>query len=321
MKIKEVEITANVAWSPKDQYPILLAAGTAAQQLDASFDTTSKLEVYSVNLNENGHDMPKLASLPQEQRFHSLVWAPKVLVGGMERGFVQVYDVSKLLKNENPLIFSKDKHTGSVNSLDLNPFQNNLLASGASDSEIFIWDLNKLSMPMTPGAKSQPLEEVKSVAWNRQVQHILASTASSKCVVFDLRKNEPIIKVSSDATSGARMKYKPVAWHPEVATQLCLASEDDYSPVIQIWDLRLASSPLKTLAAHSKGILSLAWCNQDSDLMMSCGRDNRIITWNPNSNVENGEVLCEILHSSQWTFNVSWCPRNPAMIAASSFDR
>lgn len=33
--------------------------------------------------------------------------------------------------------------------------QGNLLASGANDSEIFIWDLNNLSVPMTPGSKSQ----------------------------------------------------------------------------------------------------------------------------------------------------------------------
>ena len=221
-------------------------------------------------------------------------------------------------QQDNVVVFSKDKHTGAVNSLDLNPFQGNLMASGASESEIFIWDLNKLSMPMTPGAKAQPLEEVKCVAWNRQVQHILASTASSKCVVWDLRKNEPIIKVSD--TSGARMRYKPVAWHPEVATQLCIASEDDHTPVIQIWDLRLASSPLKTLDAHTKGVLSIAWCEQDSDLLMSCGKDMKILCWNPNSQQENGEVLCELAHSSSWSFDLEWCPRNPAVIAASRYE-
>ncbi len=327
MKVKQVEVTANVAWSPKDNYPILLAAGTAAQQLDASFDTTSVLDVYSLNLGEPDHAMPKVASMPQEHRFHSLVWGSTpqmsqgVMIGGMERGFLQVFDAARLLKGgqDNPLLFSKDKHVGAVNALDLNPFQGNLLASGASDSEIFIWDLNKLTMPMTPGAKSQPLEDVRAVAWNRQVQHILASTSPSKCVVWDLRKNEPIIKVS-DSNAGGRMRYKPVAWHPEVATQLCIASEDDHSPAIQIWDLRLASSPLKTLDAHTKGVLSVAWCQEDSDLLLSCGRDNKIICWNPNSNVDGGEVLCQLSHSSQWSFNVAWCPRNPAVIAASSFD-
>jgi len=31
----------------------------------------------------------------------------------------------------------------------------NLVASGASESEIFIWDLNNPDKPMTPGAKAQ----------------------------------------------------------------------------------------------------------------------------------------------------------------------
>ena len=37
MKIKEINRTANVAWSPQEHHPIYLAAGTAAQQLDATF--------------------------------------------------------------------------------------------------------------------------------------------------------------------------------------------------------------------------------------------------------------------------------------------
>ena len=35
----------------------------------------------------------------------------------------------------------------------------------------------------------------------------------------------------------------------------------------QIWDLRLASSPLRTLEQHQRGILSLAWCKQVSTLV------------------------------------------------------
>lgn len=37
MKVKEIERTANVAWSPVKQHPIYMVAGTAAQQLDATF--------------------------------------------------------------------------------------------------------------------------------------------------------------------------------------------------------------------------------------------------------------------------------------------
>jgi protein transport protein SEC31 len=33
----------------------------------------------------------------------------------------------------------------------------NLVASGAGESEIFIWDLNSPDKPMTPGTKAQVL--------------------------------------------------------------------------------------------------------------------------------------------------------------------
>ena len=113
-----------------------------------------------------------------------------------------------------------------------------------------------------------------------------------------------------------------VAWHPDVATQMCIASEDDKSPVIQLWDLRLASSPLRVLERHSRGVLGVSWCDSDSDLLMSCGKDNRIYCWNPNSNVPGGEVVCELSSNNDgcWSFDISWCRRNPAVIATSSFD-
>jgi len=328
MKVKEIDATANMAWSPGPAVPIMIAAGTSAQQLDASFNTSSSLDIYELDLTDSNNEMGKLCSFGVDNRYHKLVWGDAgmangdrekgVIVGGLDRGFISIYDAGKLIKGqENPIIFSKDKHTGPVTALDFNPFQSNLLASGASESEIFIWDLNRLQTPMSPGAKSQPIDDVRCIAWNRQVQHILASTFSTRCVVWDLRKNEPIIKVS-DSTS--RVRCKAVEWNPEVATQLCIASEDDQTPVIQIWDLRLASSPLRTLEYHQRGILSLAWCKQDSDLLLSCGKDNRILCWNPNSNQPGGEVLCELGTSNQWSFEISWCPRNPAVLATSSFD-
>ena len=42
-----------------------------------------------------------------------------------------------------------------------------------------------------------------------------------------------------------QMQCIDVAWHPEIATQLVLASEDDHAPVVQLWDLRFATSPMK----------------------------------------------------------------------------
>ncbi|CAG9767294.1 unnamed protein product [Ceutorhynchus assimilis] len=323
MKVKDIERTANVAWSPKNQHPIYIAAGTAASQLDASFSTNAALEIYSLNISEPGPDTQLASSVSSEHRFHKLIWGPAggdslgTIIGGCDDGLLQIYSASKLLKNENALVGKQQKHSGPVHALDFNSFQQNLFATGAGESEIFIWDLNNTNTPMSPGSKSQPLEDVLSVAWNKQVQHILASSFASKCVIWDLRKNEPIIKLTDTVS---RIRWKMVAWHPEVATQLCLASEEDHSPVIQLWDLRFATSPLKTLENHQRGVLAVSWCEHDSDLLVSCGKDDRILCWNPNSNQTNGEVLSEICKTNQWSFDVVWSPKNPVLIACPNYD-
>ncbi|XP_041691988.2 protein transport protein Sec31A isoform X4 [Coregonus clupeaformis] len=324
MRLKEIQRTAHPAWSPAPHHPICLALGTSAQQLDASFNTAAALEIFQVDFADPSLDMKLKGSLPTSNRLHSLVWVNfgagedglgGRLIGGSDNGMVTVYSPEAIVTSgAEAIIGQSDKHTGPVRALDFNPFQSNLLASGANDSEIYIWDLNNFSNPMTPGTKSQPPEDISVVSWNQQVQHILASAnPSGKAVVWDLRKNEPIIKISDHSN---RMHCSGMLWHPEVATQLVLASEDDRMPVIQMWDLRFATSPLKVLENHTRGLLSIAWSQADPELLLSSAKDNRILCWNPNT----GEVIYELPTTNQWCFDIQWCPRNPGLLSAASFD-
>jgi protein transport protein SEC31 len=328
MKIKELQKSVNVAWSPAQQTPVMLAAGSAAQQLlDTSFNSSNPtLELYSLNLSDSSYDLELVGVQKSQHKFHKLVWSPfdnnsqypnGVIVGGCESGFLKIYSASKMMSGEEALVAQSDKHNGAVRTVDYNPFKSNLIASASTESEIFIWDVNNLSVPMTPGQKTQPLEDVWGVAWNMQVQHILASAFSSRCVIWDLRKNEPIIKLSDQQS---RVRWRCVQWHPDIATQLWLASEDDQMPVIQLWDLRYATAPSKTLQIHSRGILGMTLCPKDTGLMISCAKDNKILCWDANSEDNHGEILAEIASTSQWYSDVTWCPRNPAVVAASSFD-
>ncbi|NXN42295.1 SC31A protein, partial [Rhinoptilus africanus] len=325
MKLKEIDRTAMQAWSPAQQHPIYLATGTSAQQLDATFSTSASLEIFELDLSDPSLDMKSCATFSSSHRYHKLIWGPHsmtsgervsgVLIAGGENGNVILYDPAKIIAGDTEVIIAqKDKHTGPVRALDVNMFQTNLVASGANESEIYIWDLNNFATPMTPGVKTQPLEDISCIAWNRQVQHILASASpSGRATVWDLRKNEPIIKVSDHNN---RMHCSGLAWHPDVATQMVLASEDDRLPVIQMWDLRFASSPLRVLESHTRGILAIAWSMADSELLLSCGKDAKILCSNPNT----GEVLYELPTNTQWCFDIQWCPRNPAVLSAASFD-
>ncbi|XP_051268405.1 protein transport protein Sec31A isoform X1 [Dicentrarchus labrax] len=325
MKLKEINRTAIQSWSPAQHHPIYLATGTSAQQLDASFSTNASLEFFELDLTEPSLDMKSCGSLSSSHRYHKLVWGPYgmdaegqpsgVLIAGGENGNVILYDPAKIMAGESDVIIAEsDRHTGPVRALDVNPFQTNLVASGGNESEIYIWDMNNFGSPMTPGPKTQPQEDISCVSWNRQVQHILASASpSGRASVWDLRKNDLIIKVSDHSN---RMHCSGLAWNPEVATQLVMASEDDRMPVIQMWDLRFATSPFKILENHTRGVLAIAWSLADPELLLSCGKDSRILCWNPNT----GEVLYELPTSSQWCFDIQWCPRNPAVLSAACFD-
>ncbi|KAF8629447.1 hypothetical protein AX15_003441 [Amanita polypyramis BW_CC] len=107
-----------------------------------------------------------------------------------------------------------------------------------------------------------------------------------------------------------------IAWHPDNATRVVTGSEDDTSPIIMVWDLRNARAPEKILTGHEKGVLSLSWCKQDADLLLSCGKDNRALCWNP----QTSEIIGELPSANNWAFQVDWCPRNPDLLATASFD-
>lgn len=83
-----------------------------------------------------------------------------------------------------------------------------------------------------------------------------------------------------------------------------------------LWDLRNVRAPERILSGHQKGVLSVSWCGQDSDLLLSCGKDNRTLVWNP----QTGEIVGELPPSNDWAFQTSWSPRNPDLLATASFD-
>ncbi|KAG8985457.1 protein transport protein S31 [Tulasnella sp. JGI-2019a] len=349
MKLKEIQRTSTFAWSPFSSLP-LIATGTVAGALDASFSNDSQLEIWDPDfINKNDFDLggegkrgPK-GFVTTSSRFNRLAWGnvndarPKgVIAAGMESGELGLWDPEKIVQSAEPaqaLILRNTEHSGPIRGLDFNPIQTNLLATGATEGEIYIWDLKSTdpSKPHAPGNRSTKLDEVTSLAWNCLVPHVLGTSSSSGyTVVWDLRGKKEVVALAygggagtmgggstgSALAAGGRRGMSDVAWHPNNATRLVTSSEDDSSPVIMVWDLRNARAPEKILSGHDKGVLSLSWCRQDADLLLSCGKDNRALCWNP----QTSEIIGELPSSNNWSFQVQWCPRNPDLLATASFD-
>jgi protein transport protein SEC31 len=118
---------------------------------------------------------------------------------------------------ENPI------HTGQIRGLDFNKFQGNLLASAGSNNEVYIWDLTNPNTPYTPGPKSSKLDDITSVSWNGQVQHILATSSSTgHTVVWDLRNRKEVMTLSAPNSNGihaGRRSISSAVWHPDVVSK------------------------------------------------------------------------------------------------------
>ncbi|KAK9471062.1 uncharacterized protein V1510DRAFT_219806 [Dipodascopsis tothii] len=332
VKLKEIPRTAAFAWSPGSHQPFI-ASGTVAGAVDADFSSTTTLDIWDLNLIDksvNGFqlDAPEV-SINTDARFYDLAWGAAsvqrpmgIIAGAQENGALSLWDPQAILdgfSSDTPM-FRSTKHTGPIKSIDFNPKQANLLASAGSKGEFFVWDLDKPGNPsLSIGTStSSRLDEIESIAFNSSVVHILATSGNTGFTsVWDLKSKREVLHLYYPGSSGAgRRGVSSVVWHPENSTKLITASEDDMSPVILMWDLRNANAPEKILTGHEKGVLSLSWCSMDSDLLLSCGKDNRNLLWNPQS----GELLGEYPISTNWVFETRFNPRNPDIFATASFD-
>lgn len=145
------------------------------------------------------------------------------------------------------MLGSETHHKGPVKGLEFNN-TTNLLASAAAEGDIFIWDLNNLSKPYTPGNKSARLEDITSLSWNRQVPHILATGSNNgMTVVWDLKNRREVLQLNNP---NGRKVVTSIAWNPDNATQILTATDDDQNPGIMAWDLRNAHAPERVKIAY-----------------------------------------------------------------------
>ncbi|KAG2638815.1 hypothetical protein PVAP13_2NG639600 [Panicum virgatum] len=284
--IKSAQRAALTALAPDAPY---LAAGTMSGAVDMSFSGDS----YELGLLAGGLSDGSVA-----------VWNPLIMI-------------SSEGKAEDAMVARLEKHTGPVCGLEFSELTPNRLASGAEQGELCIWDLkNPVEPTVYPPLKSvgsSAQAEISCLSWNPKFQHIVATTSSNgMTVVWDLRNQKPLTSFSDSV----RRKSSVLQWNPDMSTQLIVASDDDSSPSLRVWDVRKTISPVREFVGHSKGVIAMSWCPYDSSFLLTCSKDNRTICWDTVS----GEIISELPTSDNWNFDLHWYRKIPGVIAASSFD-
>ncbi|KAK3304246.1 uncharacterized protein B0T15DRAFT_535897 [Chaetomium strumarium] len=317
VRLREIPRTAAFAWSPGTS-PFLVT-GTRSGAVDADFSDETKLELWDLNLDavDQGLELQPIASISTESRFYDIAWGaasdehPRgVVAGAMEDGSLQLWDAAKLLAGEEALMSRDTKHTGPIKALQFNPLRPQVLATAGAKGELFIWDINDTSTAFRLGTAAA--HDIDCVAWNRKVSNILATgSAGGFVTVWDLKTKKASLTLNNN-----RKPVSAIAWDPNNSTNLLTATSDDNTPVILLWNLRNSQAPERTLQGHDQGILSLSWCQQDPGLLISCGKDNRTLVWNP----QTGERYGEFPEATNWTFLTRFNPGNPNLMATASFD-
>ncbi|ROV89233.1 hypothetical protein VMCG_09884 [Cytospora schulzeri] len=321
VRLREVPRTAAFAWSSGPAKP-LLVTGTRAGAVDDSFSDEVKLELWDLNLDdqEQGLELQPIASIAADSKFHDLAWGPPdethprgIIAGGLENGSLHLWDAEKLIAGDaDAQIAHTTKHSGAIKSLQFNPLKPQILATAGDKGELWIHDINDIENPLRLGNAAARSDDIECVAWNRKVSHILATGGSGGFVtVWDLKTKKASLTLNNN-----RKRVSAIAWDPQNSTKLLTATPDDNAPLILLWDLRNSNAPERTLQGHDQGVLSLSWCEQDSDLLISSGKDNRTVVWNP----QTGERYGEFPEVTNWTFLTRFNPHNPSLSATASFD-
>jgi protein transport protein SEC31 len=281
------------------------------------------LELWELKLDdtEHGVELEPVATVNVDSRFNDIAWSqpseqyPRgIIAGALDSGALVLWDAEKLRTGASDAQIEQiDKHTGPIQSLQFNPYRSNILASAGANGELYIHDLDDPSKTFRLGKAGANPDEYTTLDWNKKVAHILATGSSGGFVtVWDVRAKKETLTLNHFG----RKSVSAVSWDPEVPTRLVTAIPNDQNPLVLVWDLRNTNAPEKTLQAHDQGVLSLSWCTQDSDILLSCGKDNRTIAWNPHS----GEQLGEFPVVTNWTFQTRFNPSNPNLLATASFD-
>ena len=105
--IGSVKRSATVAWGASSDYANLLAAGTVAGAISDSFDTSSQLEILSVDVTSSGAELPSLGMVQTSERFCKLAWGIQgiedgslpmgLIAGAMVDGSIKIYNPALML--------------------------------------------------------------------------------------------------------------------------------------------------------------------------------------------------------------------------------
>lgn len=165
-------------------------------------------------------------------------------------------------------------HTDAVLGISLNPFEENILASGSADSKVILWDIRKTT-PIRNYIEHS--DKVQVVKFNKCEDNVLLSGGYDHTLrIFDIRTDKSEIKINVNSDIEA------VDFSPLNKYRFLVSFENG---VIEEYDILNPFKPLFSFKAHKKATTSIAYSPKLKDLFVSCSMDCHLKVWDSGSEV------------------------------------
>lgn len=301
-------------WSPISSHAKMFATVTQASVTENPTFNLMEFDFLNPQLLPNVVD-----TFEGSSPFTALDWTTSrmleqgVIACGSEDGNITIYSPEESKK----LSVLTTKEQTAISHISFNPTQNNVLLSVSQGQNIAVWDVSNTQAGKRCSTGIQPSRllggEITGIAWHNKpsFSSIFAlCDASGLCVVLDLRTSR---STHSFADSTFKSSLSDVKFAPSNPSLLATASSDSRNSVVSLWDLRNTASPTIKLHGHTAGIQSLEWPSCDEHLLVSAGKDGKIIVWN----TENGSQIAAYHEAGSSFSRTAWSPYFHGTILAS----
>ncbi|CAN6621073.1 histone acetyltransferase type B subunit 2 [Trichomonascus vanleenenianus] len=211
-------------------------------------------------------------------------------------------DYAKTFKSDIALCY----HSSEGFGLSWNPLRNGILATGASDSAIALWDITKCQkdQPLKPYEVIKTHEGgVNELEWSGFDENQLISVSDDMTVqIHDTREPGSPIKAKGHSEGNT------VSTNPMNRYLIATGTSDGE---IQLWDSRKFIDPVMRIAAHEDSVTSLQWSPHHATVLASGSPDATVNVWdvaqpeNERHIFKHGGHLAEV-HDLSWNPAVEW---------------
>jgi histone-binding protein RBBP4 len=170
-------------------------------------------------------------------------------------------------------------HSSEGYALEWNRTMDGVLASGADDGLICVWDTSSSftqseTQPVMTftGGHTQPVE---SIAWNYFHPNTLVSVGDDSKIIFWDFRNPSFVSQISNAHKGSDINS--VSMSPFTEFLFATGGADK---AVSLWDSRKQDVPIYSLEdCHTGEITNVNWSPFSEYMIASSGNDRRVIVW------------------------------------------